>query len=320
MASAILLRSPKQCAHYLASQAAVTVCVGNFDGFHRGHQELFAALDQVPNSARVMLTFAPHPRRIIKGIKRSQALSDPAFQLLTPLRERVCLAVKYGFSVLYQIPFNRRFAALSPEEFLETYLFKALKPKLVAVGEDWGYGKGRAGGIELLRRVAKKYGSEVYAASIISDSGGRISSSRVRHALEEGDIPTAAQLLARPFSFHGKVIGGRRRGKQLGFPTANLFAPMQFLPRAGVYATCVRFPDGKCYFSVTNIGFRPTFSEKSPSVETHLLDYAGPNFYGERLELEFVQRLREEKHFSSVDELITQIGNDIQAARGIFDR
>jgi riboflavin kinase/FMN adenylyltransferase len=227
-----------------------------------------------------------------------------------------------GVDVLVRERFTPEFAALAPEAFLRDVLAARLAPAEIIVGRDFHFGRGRAGSGELLARLAPELGIRVAFIAQVKVGGRDVSSTRIRRALAAGDVADAAAALGRPYSIWGEVVEGDRRGRTLGFPTANLSTRNELLPAHGVYATRTRLfkddvPGPESLAGVTNVGTRPTFEPGRVLVETHLLDFAG-DLYGRRLELSFCARIREERRFDGPDALRRQIASDVERAREVL--
>lgn len=293
--------------------AAVTV--GAFDGLHRGHRailERVLAVAAERSLESALLTFAPSPREFLRGAEaapRCHALLDLSLEL-----ERAFPALDH----LAVLPFNARLAATSAADFAAGALRDGLQARFLAVGGDFRFGRDRAGDADLLRGLAADWGCEFETAPTARLDGARVSSTRARAALAAGDFALAERLLGRPYSICAEVVAGDRRGRELGFPTANLNFPHNPALR-GVFAVAARLregaePAGPWAPGVANVGTRPTVDGLRLRLEVHLLDFSG-NLYGRYLETRFLQRLREEKKFASVDELRAQIERDIAAAR-----
>jgi riboflavin kinase/FMN adenylyltransferase len=288
--------------------------VGNFDGVHRGHQALLAAVVERARALgrpAAVYTFDPHPRRVLQP-DAAQPLLMTREQLAEALAER-------GVDVLVREPFTPGFAALSPEAFLTDVLHERIAPAEIFVGRDFHFGKGRGGSDDTLSRLAPGLGMRVVIVPQVRAGGGDVSSSRVRAAIVAGDTADAALCLGRPYAIRGRVAEGDRRGRTLGFPTANLEPENELIPRNGVYATRVRLFEGgglsaRALPGVTNVGTRPTIGPGRVGVETHLFDFSA-DLYGRRLELAFERRLRDEQRFPDLDALRAQIAADAAAAR-----
>ncbi|MEY4359073.1 MAG: hypothetical protein RLZZ631_559 [Cyanobacteriota bacterium] len=308
----IPLRSPEQAARPTA------IALGSFDGLHEGHRRVIAAVvDRAAAAGLVptVVSFWPHPREVLFGEARLRLdLPSEKLDLLQPL----------GIEQLVLVPFTPALAALSPEAFVEQVLVEQLQARLVAVGENFRFGQGRSGDIHSLRQLCAARGIEVLVQPILSDDTARLSSSRIRRALSDGELQEAARLLGRPYRFGGRVVRGRGLGRELGWPTANLQVDgRKFLPQQGVYAAWVRLPGEhppeERLAAVMNLGPQPTVDPTAPSaVEVHLL--------GRRLELEGaellvepVALLRQQQRFESLDALVAQIGRDASRAQQLLD-
>jgi len=286
--------------------------IGNFDGVHLGHQAILRRAVEQAQRVRgqvVTLTFEPHPIAVLAPARA------PA--LLQPLRDRLATLRTLGVEVIVVQRFTREFATLAPEAFVEDFLLRHLELRHVVVGYNVTFGRNRAGTGETLARLGVTHGFGVDVVGPVEVDGDRVSSSVLRRVLESGDMRHAARLLARPFAIRARVIGGERRGRTLGFPTANLHVrPRLLLPPHGVYAVQVATPAGR-HPGVLNVGIRPTFGERRLTMEAHLLDFAG-DLYGQWLTVEFVERLRGEQPFTGVDALKAAIAADVARARVVL--
>ncbi len=292
---------------------ACSLVVGNFDGMHRGHQAVLreAVAHAASNGlAACVLTFDPHPAVVVGG---------GAPPLLTTFERRAELAGELGVERVYVRRFDAEFAAWSPERFVRDLVVGALGAKVVVVGENFRFGAKRLGDLAMLRAQGALLGFEARVHSVAADEGGAFSSTRARDAVAAGRVDEAARVLGRPHSVTGVVVHGDGRGRTIGVPTANLDGVPELLPSNGVYAVRVDRLDASAGPSpigagVTNVGVRPTVDGSGRRVETHLFDFAA-DLYGARLRVHLVARLRDEKKFSSVDELKAQILRDIAQAR-----
>lgn len=282
--------------------------IGVFDGVHAGHRYL---LDQLVLKAReaslrsLVVTFTPHPQAVLHP--------DSNVQMLTSLEDRVAEIHRQGVDQVVVLTFTRRLAALTARAFV-TLLQKHLKMQGLLVGANFTLGKGREGDLAALRRLGQELGFATETVPLLSPDGVVVSSSTIRHALAQGDVAKAERLLCRPFSLSGSVFAAYGRGRQLGFPTANIETqPWQALPKTGVYATITALKSQQ-FASVTNVGTRPTFEDGATTVETHLLGYAG-SLYGTTVTVRFVQRLRDERRFASVEALKAQMTRDVERTR-----
>jgi riboflavin kinase/FMN adenylyltransferase len=300
----IPLCSPQQ------AKTPTTLALGSFDGLHAGHRRVIASvtetdhLDAIPT----VVSFWPHPREVLHGEPRLRLdLPEEKLELLEPL----------GIQQLVLVPFNRQLAQLGAADFVEQVLLGCLKARQIAVGANFRFGRGREGDTNTLRELAEAAGVQVSVLPILEDAGGRMSSSRIREALSNGDLQTASALLGRPYRFRGTVVRGRGLGRDLGWPTANLQVDgRKFLPGLGVYAARAWTQgDGEALPAVMNLGPQPTVDPNSPSaVEVHLLDRR-IELVGEELVVEPVERLRGQQRFSGLEALSAQIGQDAEAAR-----
>lgn len=293
------------------------VAIGNFDGVHLGHR---AVLERAVARARAeglvaaVLTFDPHPAVVL-------GRTPPA--TLTPLARKVTLvqSVADDLDVVVH-PFDAAFAALSPDEFAERLLVEDLAAQVVAVGQNFRFGKGRAGTFDTLRGLGERLGFDVWAEPLAGDERGRWSSTRARAGVAIGDVADVELVLGRPYELEGTVIHGQHRGRTIGFPTANLDGIGEAIPASGVYAVeveAVSAPGAegtRLAGGVANIGVRPTV-EAGFAVEAHLFDFQG-DLYGSRLRLRLVSRLREERRFPSFPDLVAQIAVDAAAARAVL--
>ena len=293
------------------------ITIGNFDGVHIGHQALFheviekaAAID----GTSVAMTFEPHPMRVLR-----QNNHPP---LITLYEQKAELIEHTGIDVLICVPFTLEFAALSAERFIKNLLVQKIGMQAIVVGEDYSFGKNREGNIEMLRSYAQQYGFEVIVAGWVRSARAmqdRISSTRIRELITDGLMEQAEKMLGRNYQIRGRVVTGRDRGgKVLGIPTANINLNDELCPKTGIYAVTVEF-NGEKYKGVANIGYSPTFDDHQFTVEVHILDFSD-NIYGKKIRVNFVKRIRDEKKFSSISDLIDQIKLDIVAGREILSK
>jgi len=288
------------------------VTIGVFDGVHRGHQHLLATLCEAAAAeglAAVAVTFNPHPRTVLRpGV---------AITYLTSLEERVELLQALGMNAVGVLAFTSELAQLSPREFLGL-LVEELQMKLLVIGPDFALGRNRAGTIDVVRGIGIEMGFRVEIAPMLRENDEKIGSSTVRQALSEGDVQKVRRLLGRPFSLRGPVIQGDHRGRDLGFPTANIAIGLdRALPAFGIYVARSYIREG-AYESCTSIGIRPTFDvEHRPTVEAFIMDFDG-QIYGEELKIELFERLRGEEKFDTVEELVAQMHRDVDQTRAYF--
>ena len=294
---------------------ATVVTLGNFDGVHRGHQALVAAARErarAGSGTAVVLTFDPHPARILSPARAPAALMT--------IQQKGEILRDLGVDRLAVLPFTAELANRTASDFARTVLFQTLEARVVVVGEPFRFGRGRAGNVETLRTLGDDLGFEVVAVPPVLLGGVPISSSRVRAALEIGDVEAAEDLLGRPFFVDGEVVHGAARGRSLGFPTANVSSENEILPSAGVYA-CWSEAEGQGGRTpaVANVGRRPTFGSGALGLEVHLLGWSG-ELYGRRIRVAFASRLRAEREFPSAGALVEQIQNDVRDARRVLEK
>jgi riboflavin kinase/FMN adenylyltransferase len=288
------------------------VTIGNFDGVHRGHQKLVArqlARAHLQRTHAVVLTFFPHPKRVIRG-------TEGAFYLTTP-DERAALLGDLGVDIVITHPFDESVRQTPATTFVDL-LCKHLHMRDLWVGPDFALGYKRQGDVPFLTELGKERGYSVSVIdAILSDEHERYSSTAIREMLHEGSVAAAARDLGRYFKVSGEVVRGAQRGRKLGFPTANLAMWEELLlPAVGVYAGWVLI-DGERFAAVTNVGVRPTFDNGQQTVEAHILDF-DRDLYGQTIAFEFVARLRGEQRFDGVEALIRQVNADIASARALL--
>ena len=286
--------------------------IGNFDGVHRGHQAILARLREraielgVPSC---VVIFEPQPREFFAP--------QTAPARLTRLREKLELLAGQGVDFVLCLAFNRRLRELSADEFVRQVLVEGLRVKHLEIGDDFRFGAGRSGDFDFLVRAGEQYAFTVEAALTVELDGERVSSTRVRQALQAGELELAGRLLGRPYALGGCVLHGQKLARQLGTPTANVQLKRRKPPLCGVFLVSV-LHQGRRYQGVANIGQRPTVAgDGSPHLEVHLLDFAG-DLYGQRLTVEFHHKLRDEQRFASLEALKTAIDADVAAARAYW--
>ena len=289
------------------------VALGNFDGVHLGHQVVIRrAVEEARERGlrSVAATFDPHPQAVLRPG------SEP--KLLTTSEVRKELLLGRGVDEVREIRFDEKLSKKSAEEFVWETLIGELAAVVVVVGENFRFGYRASGNVEDLRRCMRRAGGEAYAVPIYAFLGESINSTNIRALLAGGEVREAARLLGRPYSLRGEVVVGDRRGRRLGFPTANVLPdPRSLVPGCGVYAGYTRILLGsERYGACTNVGTAPTFERRESKVEAHLLGYQG-DLYGKVVDVTFVERLRPEKQFFGVDELKEQIARDVAEAKKV---
>lgn len=287
--------------------------IGNFDGVHIAHQRI---IKQVAAEARergvrsVVMTFEPHPQKFFHPEKKP-------FYLITTLEEKLALISELGIDTVIVINFTAEFSRLTANEFICNIIWGMLRPGKILIGHDNTFGRGKEGKPAYVKQLGEKLGFDVEIIEAVCLEGLVVSSTAVRSAVGEGDMRLAGMLLGRSYSLEGRVVEGFKRGRDIGFPTANVEPRKELLPGRGVYATILEIENVK-YESVTNIGFNPTFTDdKILSIESHVFDLE-KDIYGKDVKVYFLERLRGEQKFVDVQDLIDQIGKDIANARSIL--
>jgi riboflavin kinase/FMN adenylyltransferase len=306
------MRVVRHLAHLQRRLEGVVLTLGNFDGVHLGHQAILAAVVQRARASggrAVVLTFEPHPLAVLAPER-----APPTIQRL---RDRLALLRELGVDVAVLQRFTPTFAALEPEAFVRDFVLGHLAVTDAVVGDDVTFGRNRAGTADTLRALGARFGFEVERVGPVEVDGERVSSTRLRALLRSGDVRGARRLLGRPYALRGRVVVGDRRGRTLGFPTANLHFPRDLLlPADGVYAVTAQV-DGTMRDGVMNVGVRPTFGGLRHTVEVHLLDFAG-DLYRRWLPLNVVERLRGEQTFDGPDALRAAIAADVSHAQRVL--
>lgn len=286
--------------------------IGVFDGVHRGHRQVLAETvrwAREVDGAAVVITFGRHPERVLAGASPDS---------ITSLEHKLHLVAQTDVDLCVVLHFDRALANMPPERFVCETLVDALSVTGVVLGYNARFGRGGAGDAALLARMGREHGFETRTVGPLELDGAPVSSTRIRKLIENGDLGAAARLLGRPFTLRGTVVHGDKRGRDLGFPTANLNLHHEATPPRGVYI-CRASLDGAPYWGMVNIGVRPTFSTvpggETRHVEVYLEDYAGDGLYGETVEIEPVKFLRDERCFESPEALALQLGQDRRALR-----
>lgn len=286
--------------------------IGNFDGVHLGHQ---AVLKQLATKAKVLqlptvvIIFEPQPQEFF-----AKAPPPPR---LTRLREKLMAMRRYGVDKVFCLHFNKKLASLPADDFIQEILVDGLGVKHLVVGDDFRFGQKRQGNFTMLQQVGKQKGFTVESQHTFILGNERVSSTRVRQALMQGDLNTARQLLGRPYSMFGRVRHGQKMGRTIGFPTANIYLHRQVSPLNGVFAVTLHGVTEKPLAGVANLGTRPTVDGERFLLEVHLFDF-DKSIYGHYVEVEFVRKIRDERHFASFDALKAQIKNDVKSAKAVF--
>lgn len=305
--------NPERSVPYLPGERRTTITVGTFDGFHRGHG---AVLEEIVGRARdagrasLLVTFEPHPLEVVAPERAPRLLTTPGEKrLLWPL---------FDLDYVHVLAFTEELRRLSPEEFVRRILVERMRLGELVIGYDHGFGKDRSGDVDTLRRLGVELDFDVDVVGPVEGAGGEgaVSSTEIRAAVERGDFDAAERGLGRRYDALGEVVPGAGRGRELGFPTANvrLDHPRKCLPPEGVYAVRVEVA-GEWIDGMANLGPRPTFDERTPRLETHLLGWDGDELHGVLTRTEFVTRLRDVERFEGPDELAAQLERDREAAR-----
>jgi riboflavin kinase/FMN adenylyltransferase len=292
------------------SRKCTVVTIGNFDGVHLGHQKILSGVVErarANNLESAVLTFYPHPARILRP--------DAAPTLLMTLEQRLAAFDAMGINAALVLQFDADLAKISAEDFAKAFLVDTLRAKAVLVGENFRFGNRQGGDVALLQEIGRRSDFEVQIIPPVIQGGVVVSSTAVREALRDGRVEDAEPLLGRPFSLKGEIRPGTGKGRELVVPTLNLVTEQETLPKIGVYATAT-LVGPKIYWSVTNVGVRPTFNGQRLAIESHLFDFAEQLTSG-KMEVIFLKRLRDEQKFSSPEALREQVLKDIEQARSV---
>jgi riboflavin kinase/FMN adenylyltransferase len=302
--------------NFKASKPVVTI--GTFDGLHKGHQMVVSQLKDIAKGIggeSVIFTFYPHPRVITSP-------SENSLRLLTTKNEKILLFEKMGIDHLIIYPFNKAFSELSYSEFVENILVKQMGTKCLVVGYDHRFGKNREGGYEYLKKCAAKFNFDVIRTEALSVEADKISSTKIRAALESGEVKKANHYLGYNFTLHGTVVNGKQLGRKLGFPTANIEASDKYkiIPGYGVYAVLVEI-NGAVLNGMLNIGTRPTFNNNADnrSIEVNIFNFS-ENIYGEEIIINFIDKIRNEQKFDGIESLVAQLKEDKKMALRILEQ
>jgi riboflavin kinase/FMN adenylyltransferase len=303
-----VIRGVKKIEH-----ANTVITIGNFDGVHLGHQKLFDFVKRKAkqiNGKSIVITFNPHPIKVL--------FKDHPLKLITTLEDKIKLIEKCGIDITICIPFTLEFAQIEAEDFVSKILLDKFNAKWIIVGYDYRFGKNRRGDREMLKKLADVYGFKVTLVRAYKKRGKILSSTAVRNALMEGNIKEANLFLGRAYHIDGEVIKGAGRGSSiLGYPTANILPKQEIIPKEGVYVVKVTIKEGLTFKGVANIGRNPTFGNTNLSYEVHILNFK-EDLLGKIIRVHFIERLRDEKKFTSSEELKNTIAQDIEFARKIF--
>lgn len=292
------------------------VTIGTFDGLHKGHQLIVERLKKRAreiNGESVVFTFYPHPRVVTVP-------NENSLRLLTTKEEKIELFRKYGIDHLVIFPFNKEFASLSYSEFVSKILVEQIGTQYLVIGYDHKFGKNREGGFEYLRKCADQYNFRIEKMEALTVDGENISSTKIREALQNGDIKSANHYFGHHFTLHGTVVKGKQLGRKMGFPTANIEASDKYkiIPGYGVYAVTIKTSSGT-YKGMLNIGTRPTFNNNADnrSIEVNIFDFS-ENIYDETVTICFVDKIRDERKFSGIEALVEQLKSDRATALKIL--
>ena len=291
--------------------------IGNFDGVHLGHQAVLRHLREKADELKLPMTvmlFEPQPSEYFSALKR-QETQAPA--RLMRLRDKLYYLAQAGVDYVICVKFDRTFAAQSADEFIRNWLVGKLNVKFLSIGDDFRFGADRKGDFALLQQAGGQYGFTVEDNHSFWLDERRISSTMIRQALAEDNLQLAQSLLGKPYQIWGKVVHGKKLGRTIGFPTANIRLQRQVNPVKGVYAVKVRLKNGEIFQGVANIGQRPTVQGVKQLLEVHLFDFQR-NIYGQNVAVEFGHKIRDEVKFPSLEALTEQIGKDVQTAKAYF--
>ncbi len=288
--------------------------IGTFDGVHLGHQQIIKRINQLAaenGGESIILTFHPHPRLVVNP-------NDTSLKLLNTLEEKIQLLEHYGVDNLIVAPFSVEFSQLTARQYVEDFLWKNIHPNKVVIGYDHHFGNNRDGGLELFLELGEELGFEVEEIEKQMVDDLAVSSTKVRNALQAGDVSQANHLLGHEYSLHGTVVEGHQMGRKLGYPTANIHPnnPNKLIPAKGVYAVRVKL-EGQLYPAMMNIGDNPTFENRAASIEAHLFDF-DRDIYGTEVDVYLVQRLRDELKFDGIEPLIAQLRGDEKLSRKLL--
>jgi riboflavin kinase / FMN adenylyltransferase len=286
--------------------------VGNYDGIHVGHRRIIERVKERAaqiGGTSILVTFHPHPLHILRPEKELAAI--------TPLEERKRLIEETGVDVLILVPFTKDFSLIPPEVFVSSILVEKLRIKGVIIGYDFRFGREGKGDLVLLQEMGRRFGFFVEEIAEITLEGEKVGSNRIRKLVAAGLVETASKALGRPYAIEGTVVRAKGRGRTIGYPTINLRTDYALIPKNGTYVTEVEI-EGECFGAATNVGYNPTFETgQTRSIESFILDFQG-DLYDKKVRILFLERVRDEVKFGSVEELVARIGQDVDAAREYF--
>lgn len=289
--------------------------IGTFDGVHLGHQQI---IQRINSAAReiggesILLTFHPHPRLVINP-------NDTSLKLLNTLDEKIELLERYGVENLIVAPFSKEFSQYTAQQYVEDFLLGKVRPKHIVIGYDHRFGHDRQGGLELLTELARPQGVTVEEISKQTVDDIAVSSTKVRKALQAGEVDKAASLLGHTYWVSGTVVSGKKNGRKIGYPTANIDVdnPNKLIPSRGVYTVRVKLNE-EVFGGMLSIGTNPTFDGQQETVEVHIFDF-DQDIYGREIAIEFVKYLRDEKRFDTIDALVEQMSDDERISRKMLN-
>ncbi|MFN8287861.1 MAG: bifunctional riboflavin kinase/FAD synthetase [Chitinophagales bacterium] len=300
--------------HNLPSFHNSVVTIGTFDGVHRGHQKIIDRIKELArevNGESIIITFHPHPRLVINP-------GDKSLRLLNTIEEKIDLLAQAGIDNVVIVPFSRDFSEQSAEDYIHNFLVKNFAPQYIVIGYDHRFGKNREGNFLLLEKMKEQLGYKLEEITKETLDDIAISSTKIRQSLAEGEIKLATELLGHSYTISGMVVRGLQNGRKLGYPTANIQVDDEFklIPRKGVYTVRVKVNE-QWHGGMMSIGFNPTFEGKQQTIEVNIFDFDA-DIYGNKITVEFIHYIRDEKKFNSLDDLIAAIKNDEVVSREIL--
>lgn len=314
-----LIRGLYNLHNYAALAQGCVLTIGNFDGVHCGHQYILKRLKQKSqelNIPNVVMLFEPHPREFFakKFVKNNKNVTAPA--RLMQLRDKLYALKQQQIDFVLCLAFNEAFASQEPQDFIDTLLVKKLKVKYLSIGDDFCFGKARAGNFETLKKAGESAAFEVEDSYSYCFGKQRISSTLIREALDKDDFELAEKLLGRPYNIHGRVMHGKKLGRTIGFPTANIKLDRFVLPIQGVFAVSVKL-NNQLFYGIANVGNRPTVNGLNALLEVHIFDF-NHSIYGQKIEVIFIKKIRSEVKFSDFNALKKQIEMDVITVKSFF--